>query len=89
MANISEVTVGQMKMVQAENIPILIANVDGNYYAVDALCTHYAGDLSQGKLEGKIVTCPNHDSKFDITSGKVVSGPEEPLGRPRIEDLVS
>ena len=89
VANISEVTLGQMKMVQADNIPLLIANVDGYYYAVYALCTHYAGDLSQGKLNGKIVTCPNHGSKFDVTSGKAVSGPVKPLGRPEIEDLVS
>jgi len=64
-----------MKAVQAGDLQVLIVNVCGNFYAVDALCTHYAGDLSQGKLEGKILTCPVHASRFDVTSGKVVSGP--------------
>lgn len=89
VANTSEVATGKMKAVKAGYLQILLVNFDGALYAVDALCTHYAGDLSQGKLEGKIVTCPVHGSKFDVTTGKVVSGPVEPLGRPNIEDLGS
>jgi nitrite reductase/ring-hydroxylating ferredoxin subunit len=38
-------------------------------------------------LEGKVVTCPNHQAKFDVTTGKVVSPPVEALSRPNIEDL--
>jgi 3-phenylpropionate/trans-cinnamate dioxygenase ferredoxin subunit len=30
------------------------------------------GDLSQGKLEGTVVTCPVHGSQFDISNGRVV-----------------
>ncbi len=66
---------------------VLIANVDGAFYAVDSLCTHYGGDLSEGKLEGNILTCPIHGAKFDVTTGKVVSSPTEPLDRPEIENL--
>jgi len=74
VANASEVATGEMKAVQAGNMQILIVNVGGNFYAVDALCNHYAGDLSEGTLEGKIITCPNHGSKFNVASGKVISG---------------
>jgi nitrite reductase/ring-hydroxylating ferredoxin subunit len=38
-------------------------------------------------LEGKILTCPIHGAKFDVTDGKVVSPPIEPLDRPEIENL--
>ena len=34
------------------------------------------GDLLKGKLDGKIVTCPRHGSKFDITTGESTSGPK-------------
>jgi nitrite reductase/ring-hydroxylating ferredoxin subunit len=66
---------------------VLIVNVEDNFYAFDSLCTHYGGDLSEGRLEGKILTCPIHGAKFDVTDGKVVSPPIEPLDRPEIENL--
>ena len=65
---------------------ILVANVNGNCYAMGNRCTHANGDLSQGSLEGNIVTCPKHKSKFDVTTGKVVSGPKIPLFHPKIND---
>jgi len=87
VAYTSEIEVGKTKKVTADDIQILIVNVDGKFYAVDSLCTHYGGDLSEGKLEGKILTCPIHGAKFDVVDGKVVSPPTEPLDRPEIENL--
>ncbi len=86
VATTSDIGVGKMKKVTVGETDVLIANVDGAYYAIGALCTHYAGDLSEGTLNGNVVTCPNHGSKFDVTTGKVVSPPTEPLGREEIED---
>jgi nitrite reductase/ring-hydroxylating ferredoxin subunit len=87
VADKSDIGVGGMKKVTLGEVVVLIANVNGNYYAVDNMCTHYGGDLSEGFLEGNVVTCPNHRSRFDVTTGKVVSPPAEALGRPDIEDL--
>jgi nitrite reductase/ring-hydroxylating ferredoxin subunit len=75
-----------MKKVTVEGLAVLIANVDGVYYALSAVCTHYGGDLSEGSLNGRIVSCPNHGAKFDVTTGKVVLAPTEPLGREEIEN---
>ena len=50
------------------------------------MCTHERGDLSQGTLEGNVVTCPRHKSKFDITTGKLVSLPKMGLFHPKIAD---
>jgi 3-phenylpropionate/trans-cinnamate dioxygenase ferredoxin subunit len=39
-------------------------------------------------LDGKIVMCPRHGSKFDVTTGKVVGGPaakDEPVYEVRID----
>jgi nitrite reductase/ring-hydroxylating ferredoxin subunit len=85
----SEVAVGKTKKLPLGEFGVLIANMDGEFYAVDALCTHYGGDLSAGTLQGKILTCPVHGAKFDVTSGKVVSPPTEPLDRPVIENLIT
>jgi len=86
-ADKSEIKVGKMKKVILDGKEILIANVNGNYYAVGNECTHFGGDLSEGVLENNIVTCPNHKARFDVTTGKVVSPPAEALDRPEIEDL--
>lgn len=77
---------GTMKKFEIGGKEILISNIDGKYYAINNKCTHRNGDLSQGKLEGNIVTCPKHGSKFDITTGKVVSGPKIPLLKLKIND---
>jgi len=86
VAETSEISVGKMKMVKLEETEFLIANVNNNYYAIRNRCTHAGGDLSKGSLEGSIVTCPRHGSKFDVTTGKVVSGPKILFMHPKIKD---
>ena len=72
VAKIEELKSETMKMVIAEGREILLARVGDKYYAVDNRCPHIKGDLSQGKLEGTVVTCPLHGSRFDISNGQVV-----------------
>jgi nitrite reductase/ring-hydroxylating ferredoxin subunit len=87
VADKAEIAMGKMKKITIDDKQILVANINGNYFAVDSECTHFGGDLSEGVLEGNVITCPNHGSKFDVTTGKVVSPPVEPLDRPNIEGL--
>lgn len=86
IAETSEIPLGQMKAVKLAEKEVLIANVNGVYYAIGNICTHANGDLSKGTLEGNTVTCPKHKSKFDVTTGKVISGPKIPLIHPKIKD---
>ena len=51
---------------------ILLAQVEGVFYAASNRCPHLKGKLSAGTLEGTIITCPRHFSQFDITDGSVV-----------------
>ena len=75
VAKISQVPPGTGKAVQAAAKQVAIFNVGGAFYAIDGLCTHRQGPLADGALEGTIVTCPWHGSKFDVTSGQVIKGP--------------
>lgn len=86
VAETSEILVGQMKVVKLGEKEVLIANVNNVYYAIENSCTHMHCDLSIGTLESNIVTCPKHKAKFDVTTGKVVSGPKIPLMHPKIKD---
>lgn len=61
-----------MKRVEVPGREILLARAGDSYYAVGNRCPHMKGDLSQGKLEGTVVTCPRHYSQFDLKDGSVV-----------------
>ena len=72
IANTSALSEGTMKKYQVQDTEILIARIEGKYYATQNKCPHSVGDLSKGKLEGTIVTCPRHGSQFNVTDGSVV-----------------
>ncbi len=67
------------KMIGSENSgkEILLANLNGKYYAIGDICTHAGCKLSEGTLNGEKVRCPCHGSTFDIRTGKVLRGPAE------------
>ncbi|MDD4859147.1 MAG: Rieske 2Fe-2S domain-containing protein [Dehalococcoidales bacterium] len=69
LGKVGELADGAMKRVSIANREILLARVGEKYYATDSICAHMGGDLSRGKLEGTIVTCPRHGSQYDITDG--------------------
>ena len=68
---------------------ILLANVNGNYYAIGDVCMHRGCQLSKGKLEGETVTCPCHGSKYDLKTGNFLKGPtvkSEPKYELKVQD---
>ena len=71
VCEISDIPKGTMKGFTVKDKQILIANVDGNFYAMDAICSHMYGYLPSGTLERNIVICPVHHAHYDVTSGKV------------------
>lgn len=62
----------EMKMIEINGIEILISNIDGGYYAISNKCPHMGGSLSEGILNGGIITCPKHGAKFDAKTGENV-----------------
>lgn len=72
LADINDLTEGGMKKYRVEGVDILVARINGKYYAVQNKCPHMGGDLSRGRLEGSVVTCPRHSSQFNLTDGSVV-----------------
>ena len=62
---------------EVEGRKIAVFKVNGKFYAIDSACTHKGGPLCEGGLDGKVVSCPWHASKFDVTTGKVMASPAE------------
>src|SRR5207249_10424759 len=57
---------------------IAVFKVSGKTYALDNTCTHLGGPLCKGRLDGSVVQCPWHGSRFDVRSGQVVGPPARP-----------
>jgi len=72
VARLDEIEEGGMKHIEAADREILLANVGGRIYAIDDRCGHMSAPLSMGKLAGKIVECPLHGARYDVTTGRCV-----------------
>lgn len=75
VASTEDVLPGTGKVVQVDGRLIALFNLNGTFYALDNRCTHVGGPLGEGRVEGSIVVCPWHGSRFDITTGAVAGGP--------------
>ena len=76
----SDVPPGAMICVELRGRRILVANVGGAFYATDDTCTHEDASLASGFLDGELVKCPLHGSRFNVRTGEPMEEPaEEPL----------
>ena len=58
-----------------DDVSLLLVNVDGEFYAIENLCSHDGGELSDGEVIGTEIICPRHDSRFCLKTGTVLSAP--------------
>lgn len=70
-ANVGDIKEGEIKRVELDGNTIVIVNLDGEYYAISDTCSHEEASLSEGELDGNVITCPKHGSRFDVKTGRV------------------
>ncbi len=75
IAKASEIAPGEMKLVNVAGQDIVVANVEGTFFAFGNECTHVGGPLVEGELEGETVTCPWHATIFNVKTGQASEGP--------------
>ena len=75
----TDLPTGTTKKIATDVGDILLANVDGNLYAIDDMCTHEDSSLSLGCLKGDLVSCTLHGSRFNVRTGEPM---EEPATQP-------
>jgi nitrite reductase/ring-hydroxylating ferredoxin subunit len=64
-----------MKRVDVDGMAALVVRLNGRLRAIAADCSHAGGPLEEGHLNGSVVTCPQHGARFDLCSGRALSGP--------------
>lgn len=75
VAKVSEIPPGTSRCVLVGNKKVALFNVDGEFYAIDDMCSHAEASLSEGHFEGEVVTCPRHGAKFNVKTGEALSMP--------------
>jgi len=73
----SEVQDGKLMHITEGGKEIVVTKLDGNYYAMDNVCTHAGADLHEGELSNNELTCPWHGAKWDIKTGNLISFPQK------------
>ena len=79
-AKVSEVPPGMKKLVEVDFVPVLLFNIDGEFYAMEDVCTHDGGPLGEGLLDDEEIECPRHGARFNVKTGKA-------LCMPAVEDI--
>ena len=75
IAAVNDIPPGKVGYAEVDGLRVAICNADGQFYAIDDVCTHDGGSLDQGELQGYQIECPRHGAKFDIRTGRVTALP--------------
>ena len=79
---VSALAIGENIVVDVDGVDVAVFNLDGEFYAIEDVCTHDGGEITSGIVEGCEIVCPRHGARFCIKTGKVESPPA-------YEDIVS
>ena len=71
----TQISVGQMKKISVNGKDIVVANIGGDYFAINDTCTHASASLSEGKIEDSTIICDWHGAQFDCKNGKLIKFP--------------
>ena len=66
---------GELAVVEIEDLQVAVFNVEGEFYAIEDLCSHDYACLSDGEFEGCEVVCPIHGARFDVRTGEALTPP--------------
>ena len=73
----SEIEEGKLVHITAGGKELVVTKLEGNYYAIDDICTHAGAELHEGELNNSELTCPWHGAKWDIKTGSLISFPQK------------
>jgi nitrite reductase/ring-hydroxylating ferredoxin subunit len=82
VAGSADVREGALFSTQAQGTKVLMTRINGRVYAVVDRCPHMGMSLAKGRIEGGVVTCPWHNSRFDFCTGRNMDWVSAIMGMP-------
>jgi 3-phenylpropionate/trans-cinnamate dioxygenase ferredoxin subunit len=71
----SDLSLNSSKVINLGDKQIALFNYEGEYYALDDMCSHAEASLSEGDVYDCKVECPLHGAEFDLKTGDAVTLP--------------
>jgi 3-phenylpropionate/trans-cinnamate dioxygenase ferredoxin subunit len=71
----SDLSLNSSKVINLGGKQIALFNYEGEYYALDDMCSHAEASLSEGDVYDCKVECPLHGAEFDLKTGDAVTLP--------------
>ena len=75
VASTSDVPDPGSLLVEVEERLLVLIHAAGAFYALDDVCTHDGGPLSEGPVDNEAIACPRHGAKFDFRTGAALTMP--------------
>ena len=72
---VAEMPESALRRVEVAGVPVVLLKLGAKYFAIAATCSHAGGPLDEGELQGEVVQCPWHGSRFRLRDGKAITGP--------------
>ena len=57
------------KRFEIDGVPVSVVRTEGEIFAINDICAHRGGSLSDGEFEAGAVTCPLHGWQFNVKDG--------------------
>ncbi len=73
----AEVPDGGKLCLTVQQTPLVVAQIEGAFYAIENTCPHAGLPLGEGDLAGRVITCPYHGYAYNITNGKNIDFPQD------------
>jgi nitrite reductase/ring-hydroxylating ferredoxin subunit len=77
VTHLDDLQEGSMKMVKVDGQRICVVRTASGVHAIDNACPHEGYGMTQGDLDGDVVTCAWHNWKFRVTDGVCILGEED------------
>ena len=66
---------GEHIVIDVDGIDVAVFKIDGQFYAIEDVCSHDGAEIASGQLEGDEIICPRHGARFCVKTGAVKSPP--------------
>jgi 3-phenylpropionate/trans-cinnamate dioxygenase ferredoxin subunit len=75
VAPAASIASGDYAQIEIDAQLVAVFNIDGEFLAIDDVCTHDGGELAGGAVEGDVVICPRHGARFCLRNGAALTPP--------------
>ena len=66
---------GERLVIDVDGVDVAVFNLNGEFFAIEDVCTHDGAEIASGQVEGDQIICPRHGARFCIRTGAVKSPP--------------